>query len=109
MSATHPSSGVSPQIWAVYPEHRALSVIIWSYVPVAVPSALAVCAPEWLDAHIESWRGAFKRFCATPKRTLSSLESLHKRFERDDVLPTITSLAYRRQHNIAGSITSCIT
>jgi DNA/RNA-binding domain of Phe-tRNA-synthetase-like protein len=82
---------VDSEIWARYPEYRALSVVIWGYEPErAVEAPIGGPAP-WTDGHVQAWHEAFKRFGANPKRTAPSFDALVKRFRKDG-LPAIYPL-----------------
>jgi DNA/RNA-binding domain of Phe-tRNA-synthetase-like protein len=83
---------VSPAIWERFPSYRALSVTVKDYQPQTKPPPLTIACAPWCDAHVEAWREAYRAFGAQPKKTPSSLESLLKRYRRDNALPVIDDL-----------------
>src|SRR5947209_8321646 len=84
---------VAAAVWREYPEYRALSVTVRNFHPAAAPLPVVPLAPPvWMEAHLESWRAAFRRFGANPKKTPSSVEALWKRVGKTGALPTIDPL-----------------
>jgi DNA/RNA-binding domain of Phe-tRNA-synthetase-like protein len=84
---------VTAAIWRDFPDYRALSVTARGFRPIApspVPAPLT--PPAWMDAHLESWRTAFRHFGANPKKTPSSVEALWKRVAKAGELPSIDPL-----------------
>jgi len=82
---------VADDILKQYPDYRALSVLARNF-HVTEGQAISnetPTPPPWMDAHVEAWRNAFRRFGANPKKTPSSLESLWKRLQTRGELPTI--------------------
>jgi DNA/RNA-binding domain of Phe-tRNA-synthetase-like protein len=47
--------------------------------------------PVWGDAHLDSWRAAYRGFGAKPQRTPSAAEALARRIQGDGQLPTINA------------------
>jgi DNA/RNA-binding domain of Phe-tRNA-synthetase-like protein len=84
---------VAAEVWREYPEYRALSVVARNFHPAAAPPPPGTLTPPvWMVAHLESWRAAFRRFGANPKKTPSSVEALWKRVEKSGALPAIDPL-----------------
>jgi hypothetical protein len=82
---------VAPEIWRQYPDYRALSVYA---TPVFVsPGNSFQCdvpgAPPRMESHLESWRAAFRKVGANPKKTPCSVEALWKRLQKTGSLPAI--------------------
>ena len=46
----------------------------------------------WAEAHLTSWRDAYRAFGAKPQRTPCSVEALRKRAQRDQMLPTVNAV-----------------
>ena len=82
---------VAAEIWRRYPDYRALSVAARAFSVQAAPhiDLAGFVPPDWLDAHLEAWRTAFRGFGANPKKTPSSVESLWRRLQKDGSLPKI--------------------
>jgi DNA/RNA-binding domain of Phe-tRNA-synthetase-like protein len=89
---------VRAEIFALRPDYRALSVLAERVdntirqpaVDEVIQTACAAIAwPAWGDAHLESWRAAYRAFGAKPQRTPSSAEALARRIRGDGRLPTI--------------------
>lgn len=96
---SYPLPSISPQLAALAPGFRALSIRV-SAAPlqdmsvgetVLADACRAVLAgqPEWADAHLAAWAEVFKSFGAKPKRTPCSAEALRKRVLRDGVMPAL--------------------
>ena len=49
-------------------------------------------ALSWEQAHLESWREAYRAFGAKPQRTPCSAEALRRRVERDGPLPSVNAV-----------------
>lgn len=81
---------VASSVWSLFPGYRALSITARNFHPVvtSLPSPPLV-PPVWMEAHIESWRAAFRQFGANPKKTPGSVEALWKRVEKNGALPVI--------------------
>ncbi len=81
---------VSPAVWREHPGYCALSVTALNFHRSALPPEAGPLKPSvWMEAHLESWRTAFRRFGANPKKTPSSVEALWKRVEKTGTLPAI--------------------
>ena len=81
---------VSPAVWNQYPDYRVLSITVRGFRPVEPPPPPGpLTPPAWMDAHLEAWRNAFRRFGANPKKTPCSVEALWKRASKTGELPTI--------------------
>ena len=82
---------IDPVIWQQYPEYRVVSVTAWNFSLVNTPvsGGIPLRPPEWMEAHLEAWRVAFKGFGANPKKTPSSVEALWKRVDKTGELPVI--------------------
>src|SRR3974390_2672971 len=95
------SPQVEPEIFALRPDYRALSICA-SNVRNAprheLSDALLAEAsgrnslPPWGEAHLESWREAYRAFGAKPQRTPSSAEALIKRLATDGRLPQVNAV-----------------
>lgn len=83
---------VSSAVWAQFPDYRALSVLALDFEPTQKWLTPPIQPASWCEAHIEAWREAYKKFGAVPKKTLSSLESLFKRYTKEGKLPDINDL-----------------
>ena len=84
---------VAPEIWQLFPEYRALSVVIEGFaLEVEPPKGPLPSLPPWCDASIESWHQAFRQFGSNPKRTPPSFDSLIRRFRKDGALPAISPI-----------------
>ncbi|GLQ94389.1 B3/B4 domain-containing protein [Dyella acidisoli] len=46
----------------------------------------------WAEAHLTSWRDAYRAFGAKPQRTPCSVEALRKRAQRDQMLPAVNAV-----------------
>jgi DNA/RNA-binding domain of Phe-tRNA-synthetase-like protein len=49
-------------------------------------------AAPWAEAHLSAWRDAYRAFGAKPQRTPCSAEALHKRAQRDQMLPAVNAV-----------------
>lgn len=84
---------VAAAVWREFPDYRALSVTARSFRSAATTlSGSPLVPPAWMEGHLESWRVAFRRFGANPKKTPSSVEALWKRVSKSGVLPAIDPL-----------------
>lgn len=82
---------IADEIWRRHPDYRALSVTARGF-SVQAESHFdldTLAPPNWMDAHLEAWRTAFRGFGANPKKTPSSVDSLWKRLQKDGTLPRI--------------------
>ena len=82
---------IADEIWRRHPDYRALSVTAQGFSLQAEVHVdlTTLTPPSWMDAHLESWRAAFRGFGANPKKTPSSVDSLWKRLQKDGTLPRI--------------------
>jgi DNA/RNA-binding domain of Phe-tRNA-synthetase-like protein len=92
---------IAPEIFALRPDFCALSIHAAniSNAPSDEHSASllrAACQDiaiePWVDAHLESWREAYRAFGAKPQRTPCSAEALRKRALRDNTLPSVNAV-----------------
>lgn len=91
---------ISPEIYAMRPDFAALSISVVGAQNAAsdpwcteqLRLACAVEGPEWLEAHLEAWRDAYRAFGAKPQRTPCSVEALRKRALRDGILPPVNAV-----------------
>lgn len=91
---------ISSEIYAMRPDFTALSISVVgarnaASDPYCVEQLRLACAdegPEWMEAHLEAWRGAYRAFGAKPQRTPCSVEALRKRVLRDGVLPPVNAV-----------------
>lgn len=88
---------IDPGIWQLRPDFAALSIVVRG--GRNAPSAEGVHdsqaytkAPKWSNAHLDSWRAAYRAFGAKPQRTPCSAEALQRRVERGGELPRINSI-----------------
>jgi DNA/RNA-binding domain of Phe-tRNA-synthetase-like protein len=88
---------VNGSVWALRPDYVALSVVArgcrneMSGAPAYAVSA-DTPRPSWAEAHLASWRDAYKAFGAKPQRTPSSAEALSRRLQRDHTLGSINAI-----------------
>jgi DNA/RNA-binding domain of Phe-tRNA-synthetase-like protein len=83
------SPSVGAEVWQKFGEYRALSITVTGFAPEQPISVGAIgCAP-WADAHIAAWHQVFRAFGANPKRTAPSVDSLLRRYRKDNGLPAI--------------------
>ena len=82
---------IAEEILRRRPDYRALSVTARGFSVPADPHVdlAAPVPPNWIGAHLEAWRAAFRGFGANPKRTPPSVDSLWKRLQSDGSLPRI--------------------
>jgi DNA/RNA-binding domain of Phe-tRNA-synthetase-like protein len=91
---------VSPDIFALRPDYCALSIVARgidnarrvSALSVSAERPTAIDARPWIDAHLESWRTAYRAFGAKPQRTPCSAEALRKRMVSDAALPSVNAV-----------------
>jgi DNA/RNA-binding domain of Phe-tRNA-synthetase-like protein len=91
---------ISPEIYAMRPDFAALSISVVGAQnaasdPWCTEQLRLACAdegPEWLEAHLEAWRDAYRAFGAKPQRTPCSVEALRKRALRDGILPPVNAV-----------------
>mgnify|MGYP002381853592 CR=1 FL=1 len=92
---------VSPEIFDLRPDYRALSIVAEGVVNAArhpeSDKLVEDCRagrqpPSWGDAHLEAWRVAYRAFGAKPQRTPSSAEALSRRLQVDGRLPAINAV-----------------
>ena len=92
---------VSPEIFALRPDFRALSIFARGIrngpADEAMRGHLCRLASEstrasWGEAHLQAWRDAYRAFGAKPQRTPCSAEALLKRFQRDGDLPAVNAV-----------------
>jgi DNA/RNA-binding domain of Phe-tRNA-synthetase-like protein len=92
---------ISPDIFALRPDFRALSIHALNVTNTeSTPETKAAlvnacnspCSTPWAEAHREAWRTAFRAFGAKPQRTPCSAEALLKRASRDGVLPSVNAV-----------------
>lgn len=92
---------IAPEIFALRPDFAALSI----YAENARNSASDAHSAEllrdacrnlgtapWAEAHLAAWRDAYRAFGAKPQRTPCSAEALHKRAQRDRMLPEVNAV-----------------
>lgn len=93
------SASISPEVYAIAPGFRALSISVQA-APVVNPqvgeAALkAACEavlsglPDWAESHLAAWAEVFQKFGAKPKRTPCSADAQRKRVLRDGVMPAL--------------------
>jgi DNA/RNA-binding domain of Phe-tRNA-synthetase-like protein len=77
---------IDPAIWRLRPDFVALSLVVRNArnapadaVSAAMLAAAMDQAAPWAEAHLESWREAYRAFGAKPQRTPCSAESLRRR------------------------------
>src|SRR5579862_2252737 len=90
------SPSVNSEVFDLRPDYCALSVVARGIDNSArareAPAAADYFgrpAPEWAEAHFESWRAAYRAFGAKPQRTPCSAEALRKRLDSGGPLPTV--------------------
>ena len=77
---------IDPAIWRLRPDFAALSLVARNArnAPADEVSASRLAtaldhAAPWAEAHLESWRAAYRAFGAKPQRTPCSAEALRRR------------------------------
>ena len=92
---------VRPEIFALRPDYRALSLVaerVRNAVRHAASDEIIEAVrtarpwPAWGDAHLDAWRAAYRAFGAKPQRTPSSAEALAKRIQGGGQLPAINAV-----------------
>jgi DNA/RNA-binding domain of Phe-tRNA-synthetase-like protein len=92
---------VAPEVFALRPDFRALSIHAQGMVnsagtpetTAALASACkAPCAEPWAEVHREAWREAYGAFGAKPQRTPCSAQALLKRVAREGTLPSVNAV-----------------
>lgn len=91
---------ITPEIYALSPDFAVLSILVAgarngpsdSYDAEQLRLACEAQEPEWAEAHLDAWRGAYRAFGAKPQRTPSSVEALRKRAQRDGTLPPVNAV-----------------
>lgn len=91
---------ITPEIYALRPDFAALSILVAgarngpsdSYDAEQLRLACEAQEPEWAEAHLDAWRGAYRAFGAKPQRTPCSVEALRKRAQRDGTLPPVNAV-----------------
>jgi DNA/RNA-binding domain of Phe-tRNA-synthetase-like protein len=90
---------VHDAVWLLRPDFIALSIVARGgrNAPSedrALEDLLAIDrhGAAWAEAHLNSWRDAYRAFGARPQRTPCSAEALRKRFEKDGVLPRVNAV-----------------
>ena len=91
---------ITPEIYALRPDFAALSILVAgarngpsdSYYAEQLRLACEAHEPEWAEAHLDAWRGAYRAFGAKPQRTPCSVEALRKRAQRDGALPPVNAV-----------------
>ena len=87
---------IAPEIFTLRPDFMALSIFVEGITNTATTEfsrgelAYAVSKlgeASWAEAHLNTWREAYRGFGAKPQRTPCSAEALRKRCERDGALP----------------------
>ncbi len=88
---------VNAAVWALRPDYVAVSIVARgcrneaSSAPARIVSVDAP-RPAWAEAHLASWREAYKAFGAKPQRTPCSAEALWRRLQRDGPLASINAI-----------------
>lgn len=90
---------VHQPVWQLRPDFVALSIVargarnaVSGNSTVADLLSIDAGAPAWAEAHLTSWRDAYRAFGAKPQRTPCSAEALRKRIERDGALPQVNAV-----------------
>ncbi len=91
---------ITPEIYALRPDFAALSILVTGarngpsdpYGAKQLRLACEAQEPEWAEAHLDAWRGAYRAFGAKPQRTPCSVEVLRKRALRDGTLPPVNAV-----------------
>jgi len=92
---------IAPEIFTLRPDFAALSIHAEngrnSASDAHAAELLRVACSEldaapWAEAHLTSWRDAYRAFGAKPQRTPCSVEALRKRAQRDRMLPTVNAI-----------------
>jgi DNA/RNA-binding domain of Phe-tRNA-synthetase-like protein len=92
---------IAPEIFALRPDFAALSIYAEDVrnkpsdahsETLLRDACLALDSAPWAEAHLASWRDAYRAFGAKPQRTPCSVEALRKRAQRDGMLPTVNAV-----------------
>lgn len=92
---------IAPEIFALRPDFRALSIHAEGVANSAgTPETTAAlesacntpCREPWAEAHREAWREAYRAFGLKPQRTPCSAEALLKRVARNGTLPSVNAV-----------------
>src|SRR5262245_24699003 len=88
---------VNAAVWALRPDYVALSIVARgcrNEVGSGHSRSVSADTPRrpWTEAHLASWRDAYKAFGAQPKRTPCSAEALWRRLQREGALPSINAI-----------------
>jgi DNA/RNA-binding domain of Phe-tRNA-synthetase-like protein len=93
------SPAVHDAVWLLRPDFVALSIVargarnaLGGEGTLEDVFAIDLSRAAWADAHLASWRDAYRAFGARPQRTPCSAEALRKRFERDGALPRVNAV-----------------
>ncbi|HEY3731970.1 MAG TPA: phenylalanine--tRNA ligase beta subunit-related protein [Steroidobacteraceae bacterium] len=94
---------IAPEVFALRPDYCALSIVARGVdnARPASPSSVAgeqpsvIDAIAWIDAHLESWRAAYRSFGAKPQRTPCSAEALRNRLAGGARLPSVNAVVDR--------------
>lgn len=93
------SPSISPEIYEICPDFRALSISVQA-APVVNPHVAEMALktacetvlsgdPDWAESHLAAWADVFQKFGAKPKRTPCSADALRKRVLRDGAMPAL--------------------
>ena len=90
---------IDPAVWRLRPDFVALSLVVRggrnalsdgsSAAMLRAACEDGTTAVRWAEAHLESWRAAYRAFGAKPQRTPCSAEALRRRAA---ALPTVNRL-----------------
>ncbi|MCX6613364.1 MAG: phenylalanine--tRNA ligase beta subunit-related protein [Acidobacteria bacterium] len=80
---------VDESVWRRFADYRALSITVTGFRPEAPVASYPIHPAVWADAHIAAWHQAFRDFGANPKRSSPSVDSLLRRYRKDNGLPSI--------------------
>ena len=92
---------IAPEVYALRPDFMALSIQAAnaSNAPsdnhsfgLLREACHNIVTEPWAEAHLESWREAYRGFGAKPQRTPCSAEALRKRALRDNALPAVNAV-----------------
>lgn len=91
---------ITPEIYALRPDFAALSILVTGARngpsdPHGAEQLQLACEtqePEWVEAHLDAWRDAYRAFGAKPQRTPCSVDALRKRAQRDGTLPPVNAV-----------------
>ena len=92
---------IAPDVFALRPDFVALSLHVQGARNAASDAqgretprtAVAeLDQADWAEAHLESWRAAYRAFGAKPQRTPCSAEALRRRALRDGAPPSVNAI-----------------